>query len=272
MKLAGSYVRRLIEKRAALLAQDTEGVRDPDVSVVIRSRNDGAYVQQLFADLRAQKFNGKIEVIVVDTESRDDTVAYARSQGATIIQLKQTEFTYPHALNLGFQAAKYPYVVTLVGHSSLSNRMMLKALTYWSQRENFGGMYSFPLPNSNSTFWDRLGANTWLAYLFKKPLVLQRSSPGMLAANCSIVKRSVWEALGGYDERYAGGGEDVALARSMLAGGYLIVREPLCSVYHSHGLNLRDTFKQQWHWIQIGQAKPQPFDTQKIHARRPDLR
>jgi rhamnosyltransferase len=252
------------------MAMLTKGMKDPDISVVIRSRNDERYLKQLLEDIESQVFNGKVEIILVDTESSDSTVSIAKSKGAKIISLAQKDFNYPLALNLGFQAASHPYVVTLVGHSLLANKMVFKSLTYWSQKDMFGGLYSIPIANTNATIWDSL-SSTLLAFQ-TRPQTLQKQSRGMLTANASIVKQAVWETLGGYDEAYAGGGEDVALARSMQAAGFLIVREPLMSLFHSHGLSFKNSIEQRLHWLQVGRVKPQPFNTHTIHKRRPDLR
>lgn len=269
--LVGELIRHYLFMRAEQVAQLTTDVRDPDLSIVIRSRNDGRYVQQWFEDIEAQVYSGDIEVIVVDTESTDDTTSYASSQGAKIVPIKQREFTYPKALNMGFQVAKYPYVLTLVGHSNLSNRMMFKSLTYWSQQENLGGICNWPLPNKDGSFWDRLDTLWWFPML-RKPFIFNKPSSAAMSANCSIVKRDVWEQLGGYDERYAGGGEDAAFGRKMIDAGYLVVREPLCTVFHSHGLGLVNALKQRLHWIRIGASKSVPYEAEKLLARRPDLR
>ncbi|MDB5183141.1 MAG: glycosyl transferase [Candidatus Saccharibacteria bacterium] len=266
----GGVLARALNKRAAEMTTLTHGMTDPDLSVIIRSRNNIFYIKELFEDIQAQDFKGQIEVIVVDTESTDGTVEYSQSQGAKIIHLSQADFTYPVALNLGFNAAKYPYVVTLVGHSNLSNTMMFKSLTFWSQQEKFGGMYGIPLTNKNGSFWDRI--DSMLLLTLMAPKVLNGPSGGMLGANTSIVNRSVWEKLGGYDNAYGGGGEDAALARSMLADGYVIVREPLLRLFHSHGLNLINSIRQRIHWIRVGRVKPQAFATHKVRRRRPDLR
>jgi glycosyltransferase involved in cell wall biosynthesis len=249
----------------------TQNLQDPDVTVLIRSKNDAAYVKQWFADIKAQEYSGDIQVVLVDTESTDGTVEYAQEQGASVISLKQADFTYPFALNKGFEAARHPYVVTLVGHSTWTNRYTLKSLTYWSQREDFGGMYNGPLAGHESSIWERLFSMLLLP-LLQEPKIKTSATRGTLGANCAIVKRDVWQELGGYDERYAGGGEDTDLARSMLAAGYSIIREPLCVMFHSHGLGFVDFSRQIWHWIRVGSTKPQAFDTAQIHSRRPDLR
>jgi rhamnosyltransferase len=271
MPLTGWWIRKCLQSRATAVMKATAGLRDPDVSILIRSRNNSRHLKQLFADIRAQVFDGDIEIIVVDTESTDDSVQFARSQGATVIQLTQDEFTYPLALNRGFQAAGNPWVVTLVSHSGLSSKLFLKGLTCWAQDEKVGGVYSLPLVNWDASVWERL-QYIGLPAMWVKPLKLRRMRGGAMGANCSILKRTVWEELGGYDERYAGGGEDMAMARSLLAQRITIVREPLCSVFHSHGLNLKHTLQQWVHWLDVGRARPRSFETAKVHARRPSLR
>lgn len=267
----GKRIKNWIQTRTQQIANATEDIPDPNISIVIRSRNDSQHIRRLLADIKEQIFNGNVEIILVDTESRDDTATYAKSQGAKIISLSQEGFTYPKALNIGFQAVTHPWVLTIVGHSSLSSRLFLKSLSYWINRhEELGGIYGLPLANWNATKFERLenviGPRVW-----KEPTIIRELSIGIMGANCSIVKREVWQQLGGYDEHYAGGGEDRAFARSMLDHKLLIVREPLCSVFHSHGLGPGNAIRQWLHWGEVGK-KVLPFETAKVHRRRPDLR
>lgn len=269
--LNGSRIQGWLQGRAAQIHEATTGLADPDVSIVIRSRNDGKHIRRLFDDIQAQIFDGKVEVIMVDTQSRDDTAEYARSQGAKIVTISQEDFSYPGALNAGFRAASHPWVLTLVGHSSLTSRMFLKSLTYWAHKDkNVGGIYGLPMANWNASRWERL-ENIIAPSVWKEPAAVQQLSIGIMGANCSMVKRETWKQLGGYDERYAGGGEDRAFAQTMLNHGVGIVREPLCSVFHSHGLSVGNSVRQWLHWGEVGK-NALPFDTNKVHKRRPDLR
>jgi rhamnosyltransferase len=162
-----------MQARAVQIAEDTKNLQDPNVSIVIRSRNDSAHIRRLFADIRAQIFTGSIEIIVVDTDSRDDTAEYARSQGAKVIHITQEQFTYPKALNLGFTAATHPWVLTVVGHASLSNRLFLRSLTYWSHHQkDLGGVYGLPLANWNATIWERI-ENIYAPTIWKQPVILK---------------------------------------------------------------------------------------------------
>jgi len=269
--LNGTRIEKWLQARALQMAESTKGMQDMDISIVIRSKNDGSYIRQLFKDIDAQVFNGRIEIIMVDTSSRDDTVAFAKSQGAKVITINQEEFTYPKALNLGFRAAKYPWVLTVVGHSNLSNRLLLRSISYWSNRDpDLGGIYSLPLANWNASTVERF-QNIIRPSVWKEPIYIKDLSLGIMGANCSAIRRQVWERFDGYDERYAGGGEDRALSNTMLDSNIHIVREPLCSVFHSHGLNAVNTIRQWIHWSEVAN-KAIPFETAKVHRRRPDLR
>src|SRR4051794_33734735 len=106
----GGLIKKQLEKRAAEVLKVTKNRVDPDVSVLIRSKNELADITVLLADIEAQVYSGRVEVIVVDTESTDGTAEYAEAHGAKVISISQAEFTYPKALNIGFKAAKYPYV------------------------------------------------------------------------------------------------------------------------------------------------------------------
>ncbi|MEJ0073687.1 MAG: glycosyltransferase [Candidatus Saccharibacteria bacterium] len=245
---------------------------EPAISIVIRTKNDMTFLPQLFQDIESQEYGAVVEVIVVDTESSDGTAAFAREHGAKVIAITQAEFSYPKALNLGFKATSYDYVVTLVGHSTLSSRYFLRAITSWAQHEHFGGVYSFYLPNANAAWVERWTYVVSLYGMWKRPTKISKAVGGALGANCSMVSKAAWEACGRYDERFAGGGEDLELARAMLRNGYDIYREPLCAVYHSHGLGIVNAWKQWMHWKEVGKPQPQPFISGEVLSRRPDLK
>lgn len=269
---AGRKMRNHLVRRLDTIRSETAGAKDPDVSVVIRTKNDMADLPGLIEDIRAQEYGGKIEIILVDTSSTDGTAEYAVSQSIRVISIAQKDFTYPRSLNIGFEAASYDYAVTLVGHSSLSNTLMFKCLTRWHGETNFGGLFCFPLPSHKATRSERLGSALYMSHRMFAPKIIHEVAPGMLCANASIVSRAAWKQLGGYDERYAGGGEDTALGRNMLEAGMTVVYEPAFTVFHSHGLGLIDGMRQTSHWREVALAKPQAFDAEKILNRRPDLR
>lgn len=87
-----------------------------DVSVVIRNRNESRYLRKVLTALSMQH-SPVGEVIVVDNESTDDSVAVAKSFGARIVPIASGDFTYGRALNVGIAAARRPLVLILSAHS-----------------------------------------------------------------------------------------------------------------------------------------------------------
>src|SRR3990167_7071489 len=60
---------------------------DPDISIVIRTRNEATSLERLFEDIHHQRFSREVEVIVVDNESTDSTLEVAHYYGAEIVKL-----------------------------------------------------------------------------------------------------------------------------------------------------------------------------------------
>jgi len=91
---------------------------EPRVSVVIRTKDEAEHLGGVLDVLAAQSVRGEyVETIVVDSGSRDDTVAIARAHGARIIEIAPETFTYGRALNIGSRAAAAPVIVALSGHA-----------------------------------------------------------------------------------------------------------------------------------------------------------
>jgi glycosyltransferase involved in cell wall biosynthesis len=266
----GVRTKQSLAYRAETVAGETAALPDPDVSVVIRSKNNIEWVEGWFEEIHNQAFEGEVEVVLVDTESRDGTWQKAHELGATVANISQNEFNYPKAHNLGFEVASHPYILTLVGHSNLSSNMTLRGLTRWQAEENLGGVYGTALPGKQSSWSERIGAVVLgVPGMQKAAERITKSGMGVMAANCSIVSRDAWRELGGYNEAYAGGGEDGDLGKRMIEAGMTVIREPVVSVHHTHNLGPINSLRQLRSWQKSSQ--PSPFDADSLLRRRPDL-
>jgi O-antigen biosynthesis protein len=87
---------------------------DVKVSVVIPTLNAGVEFEWLLRKLRAQRGVREIQIVVVDSGSRDDTVAIAAAAGAKIVTIAPAEFTHSHSRNVGAQAADGDYLLFMV--------------------------------------------------------------------------------------------------------------------------------------------------------------
>ena len=103
--IVGDYCSRLLAVRVGELVNSVAS-KDPDVSVVIRSRNNAAGLESLLEDIKLQDYEGAIEAVVVDSESTDGSKQVARRLGATVVSLTQDNYSHPRALNCGFESLR----------------------------------------------------------------------------------------------------------------------------------------------------------------------
>jgi glycosyltransferase involved in cell wall biosynthesis len=87
---------------------------DASVSVVIPTLNAGVEFEWLLRKLRGQRGLREVEIVIVDSGSRDGTVACARALGAKVIEILPSEFSHSHARNLGAQHASGDYLLFMV--------------------------------------------------------------------------------------------------------------------------------------------------------------
>jgi glycosyltransferase involved in cell wall biosynthesis len=84
------------------------------VSVIIPVKNGGEKFRDLLDKLKSQKKVREIEVIVLDSESTDDSPNTARKAGARVIPILQRDFNHGTTRNLGVSEAKGDYLVFTV--------------------------------------------------------------------------------------------------------------------------------------------------------------
>jgi rhamnosyltransferase len=92
-------------------------VTGPLASIVIRSKDEAASIGRLLDILRSQTIGDRLELIVVDSGSTDDTVAIAREHGVEPIEIPAAGFTFGGALNTGCEAATAPLIIALSAHA-----------------------------------------------------------------------------------------------------------------------------------------------------------
>ena len=199
------------------------------ISVIIRTRNEAEWIGRCLSAVMRQE-GVDFEVIVVDNESTDDTVAIVRQHEAKLVTIGQTDFTYGKALNDGVRASTGDLICCVSGHCIPENTNWLFWLRTPFVDERVAGVYGRQLPVQATHVLDK--RDMW--NLFGPERKVQTSDPFFHNAN-SMLRRSVWEDIP-FDEQ-ANGVEDRIWAQKVLARQYTIVYEPNGAVYHPHGVN-----------------------------------
>jgi rhamnosyltransferase len=184
------------------------------VSVIIRNRNEAVHLRQVLLALSAQAVS-RLEIVLVDNASRDDSVAVARGHGATVVHLPEGEFTYGRALNVGLSVASGDICVILSAHSlPLGTGFMNSCLAPFSDPRTAAVRCVYVGKGSDLTRWtapEVLTASSTLRDIVAK---------GPLASGCAI-RRSVWLEIP-FDENVIAA-EDKLWASLVLQAGYTIL-------------------------------------------------
>lgn len=106
------------------------------ISVIVRARDEAASIARCLALVAGQQCTrGAPEVIVVDSGSRDETVALARAAGAEVLSVPAASFSFGGALNLGARHAAGEILVALSAHAFLPDPGWLERAVAWFDEE-----------------------------------------------------------------------------------------------------------------------------------------
>ncbi|MBE0569817.1 MAG: glycosyltransferase family 2 protein [Deltaproteobacteria bacterium] len=84
------------------------------ISVIIPVKDGGETFAELLGKIRSQKKVGEIEIIVLDSESTDGSVAIAESFGCRVVGIPRKEFNHGATRDLGARQARGEYLVFTV--------------------------------------------------------------------------------------------------------------------------------------------------------------
>ena len=199
------------------------------ISVVIRTKNEERWIRQCLTAVSLQTYR-PLEIILVDNNSTDGTVAIAKQLGCRILSIDDRDFTYGRALNRGIEVAKGDLVAVLSGHCIPLNEKWLSCFSAAFSDEMVAGVYGRQEPLPDSDPFDK--RDLWTTFGLERRV--QTKDIFFHNAN-SIILRRVWDEVP-FDAEISGV-EDRDWAKKVLGRGYRIIYEPSASVYHHHGIH-----------------------------------
>ncbi len=186
------------------------------VSVVMPCRNDGAYLPEAVASLRASK-GAELELILVDDGSTDEaTLKAVESVSFPRLTRLRTEGIGPAAArNRAIAAAKGDYILPLDADDMIEPDYIAKAAAVLDSRPEVGIVYCHA-----SLFGERSGPWELPDYSLEREL----------NDNCIFVtalfRREDWEAAGGFSEDFPAGLEDYDFWLGLIGRGREVVQLP----------------------------------------------
>jgi GT2 family glycosyltransferase len=193
----------------------------PRVSVIIVNWNGAEHLRICLPSLASQSFKS-LEIIVVDNHSSDDSVEVARSLGVQWLPLKRNLGLAP-ALNRGATIAKGDLLL-FVNNDMRFGPGFVAALVEPLERDlelfatdgmqfNWDGTVRGHLAARLANVPPKRDTSTELVpglYFYQQEKT-EKSPVFMASAACMMVRRTLFEELGGFDDRLPLGYEDVEI-------------------------------------------------------------
>ena len=224
-----------------------------EVSVLIPVLNEAEMIEQTTETMRAQDFDGDVELIFMDGGSEDGTrpilEKLARRDDAVRV-VDNPRRRVPHALNIGLKEARGEYVARMDAHTFYPLDYLAAGVT----RLERGGVewVSGPQIAFGTDRWSKavaLALRTWLGVggaKFRYPVDHEIEVD---TGFTGIWRRSALEARGGWDEDWPVN-QDAELAARVRADGGRIVCVPGMAARYAPRGSLAALARQYWRYGQ----------------------
>ncbi len=212
-----------------------------DVSIITPVYNRVELTRQCLAALTEVTAGVEYEVIVVDNGSIDDTAAFLDRLSGDVQIIRNAENAgFATACNQGAKAARGRYLVFL-NNDTIPQRGWLQALVDEARAHPevaiVGSKLLYPdgriqhagVVFSRSSFGPY---HIYRQFPGDAPPVNRRREFQCVTAACMLVRREVFEAVGGFNEGYRNGFEDVDLCLKVREQGWQIVYQPASVLFH----------------------------------------
>jgi rhamnosyltransferase len=216
-----------------------------DCSISILTRNEELNIGDCLQAVFSQKFDGKFEVVLIDSGSTDATVDIARRFPVRIEQIRPEEFHHARTRNFAAGLGEGAIIVNLSGDAIPASDAWLQELLANFNDPSVGAVYGRQLPKPACTTerQDTFDSIYGDQRIVKDPT--RRNEIGYRFYHFSDVnsalRRRMWEKIP-YPEDFKTF-EDLAVAKRILDAGWKIVYEPNASVYHSHHYSAQQLLK-----------------------------
>ena len=212
---------------------------NPVISILIRTFNSAGTLGEVLARLHLQPGD---ELIIVDSGSRDATLAIAEQQRARIL-IAEKPFNYSKSLNLGFRAAKNPWVLVISSHCVPQSKDLL---AYFRE-----AILKFPEKlavayGKSSLIEQSASPDPTMLFVDKKTALAQQRELffGGSGNSLALYRRDHWQHQP-FDELLVTA-EDLVWFFVALENGAIAARVPQAKVLNRNQGSLRHMFRKGW--------------------------
>lgn len=218
------------------------------VSVIIPTRNAEVYMESLMDCLNKQSYS-PLEVILVDSESTDQTVSIAEAKGARTLKVKQREFDHGGTRNLAARQAKGEYILFLSQDALPTDEKYVENLIAGFREEQVVMVSARQIPKADANPVEQLTRS--FNYPEESFTRGAEDIPRLgikayfFSDVCSAYRKDFFETMGGFESPILTN-EDMLMAARALKAGYRIGYCAEAKVYHSHNFSLKQHYRRNF--------------------------
>ena len=215
------------------------------LSIVIPTYNAASFLPLLLERLRQQTLPH--EVIIIDSESTDNTKDLIRNEGLQLVPIRKDSFNHGTSRNLGLRLAKYDIVVFMTQDAlPASSETLEKLVTMLRSQKDIAMAYGRQLPYPETGVF---GSFARLANYPNRSIIKTKAlipEMGIKTCSCSnsfaAYRKDDLESVGGFPSDTILG-EDVSVAARFILQGKAVAYCAEAEVFHSHDYTLIEEFK-----------------------------
>lgn len=221
---------------------------EPKVSVIIPNKDHIADLDKCICSILEKTSYKNYEIIVVENNStEEETFSYyeklQRAHDNIKVVVWEKEFNYSKINNFGVQFAKGEYYILLNNDIEVISETWMSEMLGYCQRDDVGAVGA-KLYYPDDTVQHAgivIGVGGFAGHILTGSKRGENGYFGRLSAiqdisavtaACLMIKRSVFEEIGGFDEEFGVALNDVDLCMKVRDTGKLIIFNPWVEMYH----------------------------------------
>lgn len=166
-----------------------------DITVALLTLNAGPLFERVLQAVRAQETARRVELLAVDSGSRDETLPLLREFGARILTIPTEHFDFGRTRDMAFEAAAGDIVISLSQDAIPAHEKWLENLVAPLEDANVAAACGRSIPDPERAHpqfpWE---ANGYFYFTREIRCFVRRYGRGLSNAN-SAIRREVWARL-----------------------------------------------------------------------------
>jgi len=237
------------------------------LSIIIVTWNTAKITQKCVQTIN--KFLDNPEIIVVDNGSEDNTIELLSKEKNVKIIKNDSNLGFSKANNIGLKQASNEKIIFMNSDIELIDNSLNKLLEYFKDKKNIGiigpKFLNPDLSTQASVFPKQNAFNAFKEFWLNKKNSYSKYIPKTqnpikvwaISGGCFLTRKSFFESIGSWNEKYYFYFEDMDLCRKINKIGKDVIWYPQSQIIHRHGASgtkLVDSDK-QWRRLIPGSIK-----------------